>query len=65
MLFSKGNSTKGVQATHETLDLTDRLHLLNSEIEAYEQEISSIKQTIMTQMGEAETLTYRGKTLAT
>jgi predicted phage-related endonuclease len=65
MLFSKGDSAKGVQATGETLDLTNRLHLLNSEIEAFEQEISSIKQTIMTQMGEAETLTYQGKTLAT
>jgi putative phage-type endonuclease len=65
MLFSKGDSAKGALATRETLELTDRLHQLNSEIEAFEQQVSSIKQTIMTQMGEAETLTYQGKTLAT
>ena len=64
-LFRKGDSAKGVQATKEIVELTDRLHQLNSEIEAFEREASSIKQTIMTQMGEAETLTYQGKTLAT
>ena len=65
MLFSKGDSAKGVQATKEIVELTDRLYQLNSEIEAFEQQVSSIKQTIMTQMGEAEILTYQGKTLAT
>ena len=64
-LFSKGNATKSIEAQKETADLTKRLHALNSEINFREEEISSIKQTIMSQMGEAELLTYQGKTLAT
>ena len=64
-LFSKGNSAKSVEAKAETLGLTKRLQQLNSEIDVREGEISSIKQSIMSQMGEAETLTYQGKVLAT
>jgi predicted phage-related endonuclease len=63
-LFSKGNATKSIEAQKETADLTKRLHTLNSEIDVREEEISSIKQTIMSQMGEAELLTYEGRTLA-
>lgn len=65
MLFSKGDSSQSVQATKEIVELTNRFHLLNSEIEVREQEISLIKQTLMTQMGEAEILTHQGKALAT
>ena len=64
-LFSKGDPTKSAQAQSETLELTKRLALLNSEIDFREDEISAIKQNIMNQMGEAETLTYQGKVLAT
>jgi putative phage-type endonuclease len=64
-LFSKGDSGKSIEAKAETLELTERLQLLNSEIEVREEEISSIKQNIMNQMQEAETLTYQGKVLAT
>jgi putative phage-type endonuclease len=64
-LFSKGNPDKSIEATLEMLELTKRLHLINSEIEVREEEVLSIKQTIMSQMGEAELLTYQGKTLAT
>jgi putative phage-type endonuclease len=64
-LFSKGDPAKLVEAKAETLLLTKRLQLLNSEIDVREEEISSIKQTIMQSMGEAELLTYQGKTLAT
>ena len=65
ILFSKGNSDESIEAQKETLELTSRLHLLNSEIEVREQEISKIKQTIMQEMGPAEILTYQGRTLAT
>jgi hypothetical protein len=41
------------------------VHALNSEIKTWEEELSIIKQTIMSQMGEAELLTYQGRTLAT
>ena len=64
-LFSKGDPAKSIEAKQETLELTKRFQLLNSEIDFLEEEISSIKQTIMSQMGAAELLTYQGKTLAT
>ena len=64
-LFSKGDPTKSVEAKAETLELTKRLQQLNSEIDVREGEISTIKQSIMSQMGAAETLTYQGKVLAT
>jgi putative phage-type endonuclease len=63
-LFSKGDPAKSIEAKEETLELTKRLALLNREIDVREEEISSIKQSIMSQMGEAELLTYQGKTLA-
>jgi putative phage-type endonuclease len=63
-LFSKGDPAKSQEAKAETLLLTKRLQLLNSEIETREEELSTIKQTIMSQMGEAELLTYQGRTLA-
>lgn len=64
-LFGKGDPSKTVEAKSETLELTKRLQLLNSEIETREEEISSTKQSIMNQMQEAETLTYQGKVLVT
>ena len=64
-LFSKGDPAKSVEAKIETLELTKRLHLLNHEIDVREEEISNMKQSIMNQMGAAETLTYQGKVLAT
>jgi putative phage-type endonuclease len=64
-LFSKGDPEKSIEAQQQTLELTKRLHALNSEIETREEELSTIKQTIMSQMGEAELLTYQGRTLAT
>lgn len=64
-LFNKGKSSKSIKAQLETLELTRRLQLLNGEIEVREEEISLIKQNIMSQMGEAETLNYQGKVLVT
>jgi putative phage-type endonuclease len=64
-LFCKGDPAKTVEAKIQTLELIQRLGLINSEIDAREEEVSVIKQNIMTQMGEAETLTYQGKVLAT
>jgi putative phage-type endonuclease len=64
-LFSKGDPSKTIEAKIETLALGKRLQLLHSEIDIREEEISMIKQRIMSQMGEAETLMYQGKILAT
>ena len=64
-LFSKGDASKSIEAAKEALELTKRLHTLNGEIAVREEELSTIKQNIMSQMGEAEQLTYQGITLAT
>lgn len=64
-LFTKGDPSKSAEANRATCELASRLHLLNQEIEVREAEISSIKQAFMSQMGEAELLTYQGKVLAT
>lgn len=64
-LFSKGDPKKSMEAKEDTLELTKRLQILNSEIESREIEVSHIKQTIMSELGDAETLTYQGKVLAT
>ena len=64
-LFSKGDPAKSVEAKIETLELTKRLHVLNHEIDVREEEISNMRQSIMTLMGEAETLTYQGQVIAT
>ncbi|QWE01122.1 YqaJ viral recombinase family protein [Polynucleobacter sp. JS-Mosq-20-D10] len=64
-LFSKGDPSKSVEAKAQTFELTKRLQLLNSEIDVREEEISTIKQNIMNQMGEAESLLYQGKMIAT
>jgi len=64
-LFTKGDPEKSIEAKQQTLELTKRLHALNSEIKTCEEELSIIKQTIMSQMGKAELLTYQGRTLAT
>jgi putative phage-type endonuclease len=64
-LFSRGDPKKSLEAQSETLKLAKRVALLNSEISTREEAISAIKQAIMSEMGEAETLTYQGKVLAT
>ena len=64
-LFSRGDPSKSMEAKAEIIELTKRLQILNSEIDSREAEISHIKQNIMGQLGEAETLTYQGKVLAT
>ncbi len=61
----KGDPAKTVEAKTETWAQTKRLQLLHNEIDMREEEISTIKQSIMNQMGEAETLTYEGKVLVT
>ena len=64
-LFKKEVAGKSIEAEPLICELTQKLCLLNSEIKSKETEISQIKQTIMSQMGEAEMLTYQGQVLAT
>lgn len=65
ILFTKGDSTKCIETSAQTIKLIKQIAILNQEIAARETEISAIKQNIMSQMKEAETLTYQGKTVAT
>jgi predicted phage-related endonuclease len=64
-LFQKEVTGRAVEADPSICELTQKLQILNSEIQSKELEVSRIKQTIMGQMGEAELLTYQGKVLAT
>jgi len=64
-LFGKATVSKSVEAPIETCELIKKLKSLNEQIDSYEQEVSSIKQSIMGQMQDAEVLTFNGQTLAT
>jgi putative phage-type endonuclease len=64
-LFGPGDPKKCTEAKAQTLELIQRLHFLNDEIDKREEEVSSIKQVVMSEMGEAETLTLKGRVLAT
>jgi putative phage-type endonuclease len=65
ILFGKSTVSKTVEAPAETCELIKKLKSLNEQIDSYEQEVSSIKQSIMGQMQDAEVLTFHGQTLAT
>ena len=64
-LFKKAVLGKAVEADPALCEMTQRLAALSREIKAKEMEVSTIKQTIMGQMGEAELLSYQGQVLAT
>jgi predicted phage-related endonuclease len=57
--------SKSVEAPAETCELIKKLKSLNEQIDFYEQEVSTIKQSIMGQLQDAEVLTFHGQTLAT
>ncbi len=64
-LFGKAIVSKSVEAPAETCELIKKLKSLKEQIDSYEQEVSSIKQSIMGQMQDSEVLTFHGQTLAT
>jgi len=64
-LFDRGDPKKCTEAKAQTLELIKRLQTLNDEIDKRVEEVSSIKQVVMSEMGEAETLTIKGRVLAT
>lgn len=63
-LFPQSTS-KTVEAPKETCELIKKLKSINEQINIYEQEVSSIKQSIMSQMQDAEVLTYQNQVVAT
>jgi len=64
-LFNKGDSAKSIQASDELYQMLTQYHIIHHDIAKQEEQLSQIKQTIMNQMQDAESLQYQGKTIAT
>lgn len=64
-LFAKELPGRTIEAGEQTRLLIDMVKDINAAIDVKEQELESIKKTIMAQMQEAQELTYQGKVLAT
>ena len=64
-LFAKEVPGKTIEASDQTCLLLDAAKDVNAVIDAKEQELESIKKTIMAHMQEAQELTYQGKVLVT
>ena len=62
--FGRG-AEKSVQATSEIVEAVQTLQEVKNEIKALEWQKTSLEETIKLYMGEADTLGYQGKTLAT
>jgi predicted phage-related endonuclease len=64
-LFAKSVSSKAIEAQPSTVELLKTLPIVQSELEQCEARISRIKQVVMSEMKDAELLTFTGQTLAT
>ena len=64
VLFPR-STPKAVEAKKETCELIAKMKDIQARVESYEQEISQIKQQVMSEMQDAEVLTYGGQVLAT
>ena len=64
-LFKKGDSSKSIEASIEIYQMLSQYHIINNEIAKQEEQISQIKQRLMNQMQDAESLLYHGKIIAT
>ncbi len=64
-LFPKTETGKSVEASSETIELIKKLQSIQAQIESHEQEVSALKQGIMSQIQDAELLMLDGKTIAT
>jgi len=64
-LFAKSIPSKAVEARPSTVELLKTLPTVQSELEQCEARISQIKQVVMSEMQDAEVLTFAGQMLAT
>ena len=64
-MFAKSVPSKAVEAQPSTAELLTTLPIVQSELEQCEARISQIKQVVMSEMQDAEVLTFSGQTLAT
>lgn len=64
-LFCKSIPSKYQEADQNDLELLDQLQAINADLLKHEQQLSSIKQSLMNKMQDAESLQYQGKTLVT
>lgn len=65
MLFAKSYPGKAVEIKSDTLKLLSTLPKVQSELEQCEVRVSQIKQALMSEMQDAEVLTFDGQTIAT
>ena len=64
-LFTKSSSAKSIEAPEEMVQELSRVKALQEKIDQAEEQISQIKQQVMSTMQDAEALCHAGKTLAT
>jgi predicted phage-related endonuclease len=64
-LFKKSDPSKNIEANQKTLELIKHLQSLSKQSGDVDSEITQIKQHIMSEMKEAEVLSYQGNVIAT
>ena len=64
-LFTKTSCAKSIEAPTELVTQLAKVATLQAQMEVAENELSQIKQLVMSTMQDAEVLSYAGKTLAT
>ena len=64
-IFKKSDPSKTVEANPKTVELVRQLQTLNTQSDDVEERITQIKQHIMSEMKEAEVLSYQGNVMAT
>lgn len=64
-LYRSSNPQKSIEASVEIVHMAEKIRALNTTIEKYETQVSSLKQSIMQCMGEAEVLTFQDHVIAT
>ena len=64
-LFKKSDPSKTIEANSKTAELIRQLQSLNTQSGDVDEQITQIKQHIMSEMKEAEVLSYQGNVIAT
>ena len=65
LLYAQSKASKSIEASPFLLNLLGELPNLNARVAEFEGRISQIKQALMQEIQDADTLTLQGKTLAT
>ncbi len=65
LLYAQSKAAKSIEVNSSVLGLLSELPKLNATVNQCEERISQIKQAVMQEMQDADTLTWNGKTMAT